>query len=164
MLLEALRHPPSIEEANEHPLSGQIGGWLHRLRAAAHPPASPEAIAYRLDCPPLPGSPFVIELRVVRVSKSGGWGGDRALPSAQLQNPTANYVAPVDRAVIQLLCGGPWSSQLQVSDDPEIIDLALRRMIATGRCWWQDLASPPLTLGPPRHGRLVWKSGATDAR
>jgi superfamily II DNA or RNA helicase len=160
VLLEALRNPPPIEEANENPLSGQVGGWLHRLRVAAVPPTSPEAIAYRLDCLPSPGLPFVIELRVVRISKSGGWGSDRALPSAQLQNPTANYVTPVDRSIIRLLRYGSWSSQLQVGEDPEIVDLALRRMISTGRCWWQDLASPPLTLGSPLRGRLIWQVGS----
>src|ERR1700751_6115690 len=103
VLLEALRNPPPVAEPQENPLEGAVGGWLPRRRVAAHPPASPEAIAYRLDTPPHPGSPFVIDLRVVRILKSGEWGADRPLPAAQLQNPTANYVTPVDRAAIQLL-------------------------------------------------------------
>src|SRR5260370_33615619 len=138
---------------------GPVGGWLHQLRQAALPPASPEAIVYRLDCPPQPGSPFVVDLRVVRVRKSGGWSAGRALPSSQLQNATANYLMPVDRAIIQLLCNGSWSSQLQLPEDPEIVDLAMRRMIATGRCHWHDLASPPMALGPARHVGLAWQLG-----
>jgi superfamily II DNA or RNA helicase len=160
VLLEALHNPPPIEQAEENPLSGPVGGWLHHLQQAASPPASPEAIAYRFDRPPHPGLPFSIELRVVRILKTGDWGAARTLPSVQLQNPTANYVTPADRAIIQLLRNGSWSSQLQLAEDPEIVDLALRRMIATGRARWQDLASPPLGLGPARHGRLAWEVGA----
>ncbi len=159
VLLEALRNPPSVERADENLLDGAVGGWLHQLRQAVQPPASPETIAYRLDWPMAPGSPFVIDLRVVRILKSGGWGADRALPSQQLQNPTANYMTPTDRGIIRLLHGGPWNSQLQLSEDPEIADLAMRRMLATGRCRWQNVASPPLALGPGRPGRFSWQVG-----
>jgi hypothetical protein len=103
---------------------------------------------------------FVIDLRVVRILKSGDWGADRALPMQQLQNPTANYMTSIDRVAIGLLQGGPWSCQLQLSQDPEIADLAMRRMLATGRCRWQNLASPALQPGPSRRGRLCWQVGA----
>src|SRR5580700_4620772 len=160
VLLEALRNPPSVERAEENLLDGPVGGWLHQLRQAVQPPASPEAIAYRLDWPMAPGSPFVIDLRVLRILKSGQWGADRALPAQQLQNATANYLTPADRGVIRLLGGGSWSSRLQLSEDPEIADLAMRRILATGRCRWQNLASPPLALGPSRPGRFSWQVGA----
>jgi superfamily II DNA or RNA helicase len=160
VLLEALRNPPAVHRVEENLLDGAVGGWLHQLRQAVQPPASPETIAYRLDWPTAPGFPFVIDLRVVRILKSGGWGADRALPSQQLQNPTANYMTPTDRDIIRLLRGGPWNSQLQLSEDPEIADLAMRRILATGRCRWQNLASPRLALGPDRPGRLSWQVGA----
>jgi superfamily II DNA or RNA helicase len=160
VLLEALRNPPAVHRVEENLLDGAVGGWLHQLRQAVQPPASPETIAYRLDWPTAPGFPFVIDLRVVRILKSGGWGADRALPSQQLQNPTANYMTPTDRDIIRLLRGGPWNSQLQLSEDPEIADLAMRRILATGRCRWQNLASPRLALGPERPGRLSWQVGA----
>ena len=160
VLLEALRNPPQVERVEENVLDGAVGGWLHQLRQAVQPPASPETIAYRLDWPTAPGFPFVIDLRVVRILKSGGWGADRALPSQQLQNPTANYMTPTDRDIIRLLRGGPWSSQLQLSEDAEIADLAMRRILATGRCRWQNVASPPLALGPGRPGRFSWQVGA----
>jgi superfamily II DNA or RNA helicase len=160
VLLEALRNPPPVERAEENLLNGAVGGWLHQLRQAVQPPASPEAIAYRLDWPMAPGSPFVIDLRVVRILKSGEWGADRGLPSQQLANATANYLTPTDRGIIKLLQGGSWSSQLRLPDDPEIADLAMRRIIATGRCRWQNVASPPLALGANRPGRLSWQVGA----
>jgi superfamily II DNA or RNA helicase len=160
VLLAALRDPPPVDRAEENLLDGAVGGWLHQLRQAVQPPASPETVAYRLDWPMAPGSPFVIDLRVVRILKSGEWGADRALPSQQLQNATANYLTPADRGIIRLLGGGSWSPQLQLSEDPEIADLAMRRILATGRCRWQNLASPPLALGPGRSGRFTWQVGA----
>ena len=160
VLLAALRNPPSVERAEENLLEGAVGGWLHQLRQAVQPPALPQTVAYRLDWPMAPGSPFVIDLRIVRILKSGQWGADRALPAQQLQNATANYLTPADRGIIRLMGGGSWSPQLQVPEDPEIADLAMRRIVATGRCRWQNLASPPLALGPSRPGRLSWQVGA----
>ena len=160
VLLEALRNPPPVERAEENVLDGAVAGWLQRLRQAVHPAASPEAVAYRLDWPVTPGLPFHIDLRVVRILKSGEWGADRALPMQQLQTPSANYMTPTDRTIVGLLEGGPWSSQLRLPEDPEIADLAMRRMLATGRCRWQNLASPALELGPGLPGRLCWEIGA----
>src|ERR1700736_178271 len=67
---------------------GSGRGLAAPAAAGRVPAASPEAIVYRLDCPPQPGSPFVVDLRVVRVRKSGGWSAGRALPSSQLHNAT----------------------------------------------------------------------------
>ncbi len=159
VLLEALQNPPAIEGTESDPLVGPVGGWLHQLRRAARPTAAPDELGYRLDHPARPGLPFVLDLRVVRVLKSGGWGADRPLPAGQLQNATAKYLGPADRAVLQLLRDGLGRSPPPLPEDPDLVDLLLHRIIATGRCRWQNLASPPLTLGPPRHGRLAWQLG-----
>jgi superfamily II DNA or RNA helicase len=160
VLLEALANPPSVEGGEPDTLPGPVGGWLNQLQQAARPAAAPDEIAYRLDHPAQPGLPFLLELRVIRVLKSGGWGADRPLPAGQLQNPTAKYLRPADRAVLQLLRDGLGRSPPPLPEDPDLIDLLLHRMVATQRCCWQDLASPPLTLGPPRHGRLAWRLGS----
>jgi hypothetical protein len=157
VLLEALASPPTVEGTEPDMLPGVVGGWLQRLHQAARLEASPDEIAYRLDHPAQPGLPFVLDLRVVRILKSGGWGADRPLPAGQLQNPTAKYFRPNDRAVLQLLRDALGRSPPPLPEDPDLIDLLLHRMVATERCCWQDLASPPLTLGPPRHGRLAWR-------
>jgi superfamily II DNA or RNA helicase len=160
VLLEALANPPAVEGNDGDWLPGPVGGWLHQLRQAARPAAASDEIAYRLDYPSRPGLPFVFDLRVVRVLKTGGWGADRALPSGQLQNPTAKYFRPVDRAIWQLLRDPLGRSPPPLPEDPDLLDLLLRRIIDTGRCRWQDLASPPLKLGPPRRGRLAWQLGS----
>ena len=159
VLLEALAHPPAIEGTEGDPLVGPVGGWLQQLRQAARPARAADEIAYLLDQPARPGLPFVLDLRIVRVLKSGGWGDDRSLPAGQLQNPTAKYFRPADRAVLQLLRDPLGRSPPPLPEDPDLVDLLLRRIIETGRCRWQDLASPSLKLGPPRHGRLAWRLG-----
>jgi superfamily II DNA or RNA helicase len=159
VLLEALANPPAIEGTEGDPLVGPVGGWLHQLREAARPAAAPDEIAYRLDHPSRLGLPFVLDLRVVRVLRAGGWGDDRAIPAGQMQNPTAKYFRPADRAVLQLLRDPLGRLPPPLPEDPDLVDLLLRRIIDTGRCRWQDLASPPLTLGPPRHGRFAWRLG-----
>jgi superfamily II DNA or RNA helicase len=160
VLLEALANPPAIEGARGDPLAGPLGSWLNQLRQAARPPAASEAIAYRLDHAVRPGLPFVLDLRVVRILKSGSWGADRPFPAGQLQNPTAKYLRPVDCAILLLLRDGLGSSPPPLPEDPDLVDLLLRRIVATGRCRWQHLASPPLMLGPPRGGRLTWRLGS----
>ena len=127
-----------------------VGGWLHQLRQP------------RIRRPRRKRSPIASTARRSRVrplssicascgsSNPASGAPIGPCPPQQLQNPTANYLTPADRAIIRLLRGGPWSSQLQLAEDPEIADLAMRRMLATGRCRWQDLASPPLALGPGR--------------
>ena len=159
VLLEALANPPAIEGTEGDPLVGPVGGWLHQLRQAARPAAAPDELAYRLDHPERPGLPFVLDLRVVRILKSGDWGADRPLPAGQLQNATAKYLRPADRAVLQLLRDGLGRSPPPIPEDPDLVDLLLRRIIATGHCRWRELSSAPLNLGPPRHGRLAWRLG-----
>jgi superfamily II DNA or RNA helicase len=160
VLLEALAHPPAIEGTTEgDSLVGPVGGWLHQLRQATEPASAPDEIAYRLDHPARPGLPLVLEPRVVRVLKSGDWGADRPLPAGQMQNPTAKYFRQADRRIAQLLRDPLGRSPPPLPEDPDLVDLLLRRVIDTGRCRWQELASPPLKLGPPRRGRLAWQLG-----
>jgi superfamily II DNA or RNA helicase len=159
VLLEALEHPPRIDGVAPDPLAGVVADWLQQLRQSATEPTAAEEIAYRLDFAPHPETPFLLDARIVRRLKAGGWGASRTLPLSQLQNPTANYVRRADRAVFQLLRAHAWQTPLPVPQDPDLVDLLLRRMIATGRCRWRDLTAPPLALGPPRQGRLCWQTG-----
>jgi superfamily II DNA or RNA helicase len=159
VLLEALANPPAIEGTEDDPLVGPVGGWLHQLRQAALPGAAQDEIAYRLDHSARPGLPFVLDLRVVRILKSGVWGADRPVPAGQLQNPTAKYFRPADRGISQLLRDPMGRTPPPLPEDPDLVDLLLHRIIDTGRGRWQDLASPPLKLGPPHRGHLAWRLG-----
>ena len=160
VLLAALENPPPLQPVQKDPLDGPVGDWLHQFAHAATAAPAPEEIVYRLDRAPRPGASVVLDLRVARVLKSGGWGGDRMCPLQQLQNPTAKYVQPDDRALLRLLSSGLWQSPPPLLADPDLVDLLMQRIVATGRCRWRQLDSPPLGLGPPLPGRLAWQLGS----
>jgi len=146
VFLEALSNPPQ-EIAIADPLGGSLAGWLDRLRRGSSKPARPpEEIVFRIDVSPQPGRPFTLDLRVVRVLKSGTYGADRACPSA-LDISTARYVQPEDRLIARLLRGSA-SGSAQLPDDPDALHLLMHQIVATGRCRWRDIAGPPLALGP----------------
>jgi SNF2-related domain/Helicase conserved C-terminal domain/SWIM zinc finger len=161
VFLEALRRPPQgIVGAD--PLAGSVGGWLDRLRRiSAHPDRSREEIVYVIDMPPHPGQPFILEMRVARVLKSGAYGADRACPSG-LETSMAGYVQPEDRLITRLL-GGSASTPLQLPDDGEVMRLMMEKVVATGRCRWRQIAAPPLARGPLRSARVGWQL-AEDGR
>jgi superfamily II DNA or RNA helicase len=157
VFLEALRNPPPAIAGGD-PLGGLVAGWLDRLRRGSGDPARhAEEIVFRLDEPPAPGQPFTLELRVARVLKSGGYGADRACPSG-LEISTARFVQPEDRLIARLLPGFSGGSA-QLPDDPDALNLALHRIVATGRCRWRAVACAPLALGPRRSARLGWRLG-----
>jgi superfamily II DNA or RNA helicase len=155
VLLEALKNPPEgMVEAD--PLSGPVADWLDGLRRGGNSRTRPpEEIVYRLDGPRFPGQAFTVEPRVVRILKSGAYGAERACPSG-VEISNARYVRAEDRLIARLMRGMGWGMP-QLPDDPETIDLAMRRILATGRCCWREVASPMLALGPPRCARLCWQ-------
>jgi hypothetical protein len=160
-LLEALQNPPTLDAVASDPLAGPVGVWLDQLAQAASASPAPEEPAYRLDCPHHSGAALMLELHVVRRLKTGGWGAERSFPLQQLSNPTAKYVQPQDRAVLHLIpMSGISQSHLPLREDPDLVDLLLRRMLTTGRSRWRRLDSPPLCVGEAMPGRLVWTLGA----
>ena len=157
VLLEALSNPPQGIVAAD-PLGGSVAGWLDRLRRGSSKPVrTPEEIIFRVDTSPHPGQPFTLDLRVARVLKSGAYGADRSCPSG-LETSTAKYVQPEDRLIARLMRSLSFGSP-QLPDDPDTLHLVMERIIATGRCRWREIASPPLALGPRRSARLGWQLG-----
>jgi superfamily II DNA or RNA helicase len=162
-LLQALATPPEDTGQLSDPFAGPLGEWLSQLRKATTSPGrSPEELVYRLDAPTQSGARFELDLRLVRRLKSGEYSADRPCPPQQLQNPTANYLSPADRAIARHL-RTTWHSGVFLPEDPDLIDLLMRRIVVTGRCRWRTVNGPALTLGPPRAGRLAWWVG-TDGR
>jgi len=91
------------------------------------------------------------------VLKSGAYGANRSCPSG-LETSTAKYVQPEDRLIARLMRSLSFGSP-QLPDDPDTLHLVMQRIIATGRCCWREIASPPLALGPRRSARLGWQLG-----
>jgi hypothetical protein len=99
-----------------------------------------------------------IGIQVVRRLKAGGYGQPRRYGIDTLATSTAAFVQPEDTTIGRLLLsGGLRTVPPTLPDDPDVMDLILRRLIGTGRCHWHDKDTPPLTLGPARPTSLDWQ-------
>ena len=145
-------------------LAGPVGDWLDRLTAGTAPAAETkrgpvlEQVLYVLRQGGM-GARLRLEVDVLaaRPAKAGGYGKPRAYPAHQLATRSARFVTSADALIGRLMTGPDIGRSLP--DDAETIDLAMDRMLATGRCHWLDLTSPALTRGPERAGHLAWRLG-----
>jgi len=162
VLLQAIEQPPAGLAAKPvDPLEGPVGAWLAQLPQS--PQSQPEAIdtaetlVYRLDRPRNSGRSFTLEARIVRPLKSGRYGAGRSCNLGDLQSSPARCVAPEDRLIARLMRNGHYWTTPSLPDDPATMALLMRHLIETGRCYWRDINSAPLALGPPRRGGFAWR-------
>jgi hypothetical protein len=143
------------------PLAGPVGYWLKTVSAALPVIGGGDAaerVIYLLDTASDPRASLQIGIQVVRRLKSGGYGKPRRYGIDTLATSTAAFVQPEDMAIGRLLLSaGLWAGPPRLPDDPDVMDLVLRRLVGTGRCHWQDKDAPPLTLGPARSASLDWQ-------
>ena len=148
------------------PLAGPVRFWLETLATVAAPPAdrgpAPERILYILDSVATAGGrTAALQVIVTRPLKSGGMGAGRPYDIHNLTHGTAKFLTLEDALIGQLLTSRNYSYGRALPDDPAQLDLAFRRMVATGRCHYRDKDAPPLAEGPERPGRLTWSLGPT---
>jgi hypothetical protein len=95
-----------------------------------------------------------------RELKKGGYGAPQSLTPGQISNTAAQYVTPRDKLIAYLMpgCYSSWTPESYTPDEPEVYDLALREMIATGRCFLESPDTPPLKLGAEKAGGLEWQA------
>ena len=107
-----------------------------------------------------PDNLLTVEIIAAFITKRGSYGRERNCYVEQLIESNANYVLPEDVALARLWrkVGNSYYYRLgsTLSDDPELFDILLKRIIETGRCHWMDKNNPPLILGVPRSGQLQW--------
>ncbi len=152
---------PLLANSPLDPLSGPLADWLSRLQAATATGSSPamEMLVFVLDVATNHGfgQHTTVTPGAARRLKSGGLGQPRSVQLSTVAASTAQYVRPEDRLIAQILTLGWRYSTNALPPDAEAADLALRRMMATGRCYWKSKDTLPLSLGPPRSGRLAWR-------
>ena len=148
------------------PLAGPVRFWLETLATVAAPTAdrgpAAERILYILDSVATAGGrTAALQVIVTRPLKSGGMGAGRPYDIHNLTHGTAKFLTLEDALIGQLLTSRNYSYGRALPDDPAQLDLAFRRMVATGRCHYRDKDAPPLAEGPERPGRLTWSLGPT---
>jgi superfamily II DNA or RNA helicase len=156
---------PSRPPRPADPLAGPVAAWLGMLAESADESAhaaGKERVIYILDLRPFGHSEQLsIDAAAVRSLKTGGYGRPRRLQLSTLVTSNAEYVRAEDRAIARLLTLESWRASLGTTlpDDPILAEIAMRRLIASGRCHWRSKDASPLTVGECRSGRVEWRLG-----
>ena len=157
--------PPPPTRPAPDPLAGPVAYWLETLATAAAPRAArgagPERVLYILGRHQAgPRLEARIEPVVTRLLKAGGYGALRRYEPYRLAQRSAGFVTLEDSLIGHLLSGGTHMPS-GLPDDPHRVQEGLQRILATGRCHFEEKDSPPLAPGPDRRGRLGWAIGPT---
>ena len=157
-------HPGTQAEPPE-----AIKGWFHRVAIAADRPIveeTGERLLYLLQPAPSDAHAVAVELAVVRPLKGGGLSKGRRLNLANFlySHGQHGYVLPVDRDILAILRGisaGGWAPSLSLHGP--LGQIALHRMVATGRCHWRASDTAPLSEGPTQDLAPAWREFADGA-
>ncbi len=155
--------PAAPGPAGEVALPYELAGWLSTLRAdeavtddEAFPSGVHQRLHYVLSIaePPRGGPALVVRPFTVRLAVSGRISHARQYVVHQVGAPP-RYLRPSDRVVLARLRRAT-ADRLNRTMDEDPID-TLRRILATGRAFWEAVDGPRVTEGKPRPGRVVWK-------
>ncbi len=137
--------------------------WLDAFTRDDAPAPQPgnEFIVYLLRPTREPGV-LEVQFVITRHLKRGGLGKGR---TAQLYNFTDDYQMPryatdEDRDIGRLINALPGHTWDQQTLRGELGALALRRIVASGRGFWQGIDGPPLLPGEARELQLHWQTDA----
>ena len=176
-LLQTLHEGPQALTVNNDDM---VDEWLESLKQASqkttseHPPttASPFRLLYILESNPEHHDPYALQLTTqkVRLLKKGGYGKPSAFPLEKANETyyANDFLAPIDRDISQLITNARnyyyFNYTNQYTLKREMGELALKKMLQTGRCHWGDKDNPPLTLGAPRPATFEWRNIADGGR
>ena len=139
----------------------QIDFWLNRLADTRKPEQwtpglGEQTLLYVLA--PSTHKPQQVEVRllITRLLKNGkGYGKPYTLPIYETHGPRLQKAAqPVDHAIVRLLGSLQGYSALELRGD--LGAMALLRMLATGRTYWQNIKGQALEPGEPRRLQAAW--------
>jgi len=167
---EPLSPTPGRQAQGDDPLPPHISQWIAALERSqasdseAYPPDAPNRLIYVFSAPDHRHAPSFLHVEALSASvlKSGGFSSSASKPdffNLLSENPP-RYIRPSDVKIVRWLSvarGTAYSGPIRLRDDAawEIIEAA----IATGRARLDSLHGSPLTLGPDRPGKIVWKLG-----
>ncbi|MGE0415884.1 MAG: SNF2-related protein, partial [Acetobacteraceae bacterium] len=161
------RAPPRGRKSapdKDAPLPLPIADWLSDLQTGAdddsetYPASIRNRVLYVLSreahqsgVPALRIQPFTATLR-----KSGGLSSVRQLPPHHV--PTnVRFLRPSDKVILSRLARRAYGGGSPASDDDP--DDTLRRILATGRTFWNSIEGPQLREGAARPGQITWDLG-----
>ena len=98
---------------------------------------------------------------IARLMKTGEYKSTRDISPAQIARSQARYVTPNDALIARLLQDDSQYHYSGFSSPPasaEILDLVMRCVLESERCFFQTCEGTPLALGKPRRGKLGWRT------
>lgn len=179
---EPMSHPDSVRAAPAQRLAPALADWLGavaRAEAAAvaggsgedYPEGVTQRLIYLLGPGSFKGGMPSLQLQIVstRLLKSGLMSQSFSSydPLNFAQNGPSRHHLPSDQLILGAINAIP---RAVVPNRSLVLAGAagapiLRDILATGRARWIDLNAKPLTAGPPRDGRFVWRAeGDTTMR
>ena len=107
-------------------------------------------------------SPQYLHIRPVIAAylNNGGFSAPRRTTPNQLAYSTAQYVTLEDNLIGKLMRDCIHSKESEFRSppcDPEVFDLVLRKVLATGRSFFHSASSQPLSLGEKKLAKLGWR-------
>lgn len=168
-LIDYRKRTPPADSGQNH-----VEGWLEKLKIASHSRTGtasesyPEYIPYRLlyvlseDTSGREQRALQVTTFKVRKLKKGGFGKPAHIALENVLNSysASEFAQPSDKEIARLLVDGNtfyytnYSSHHALKSD--IGELALQKMVLTGRCYWEDIDEEPLSLGAPRSIDFFW--------
>ncbi len=139
----------------------QVSKWLESVQNLftdpnAYPPDVPLRVFYVLSRDEKGVS---VEIVSTRALKTGGYGKtSRVNLNAIYSHQWPRHVMPIDVRIIEAVAKGLGRAGYEARYRLAGGDGArtLPEMVASGRCVWEDVNTPPLALGPIRKGGLAW--------
>ena len=105
----------------------------------------------------------------VRLLKKGGYGKPSKYPLEKIRGSYADrFVSPVDKDIAQILADSNAYYYYDYDNSyflrGEMGELALRKMLSSGRCYWKHNDSPPLSIGNSHKLEFFWQKEAGGQR
>ena len=172
-----MRHPevapgptPGKPGQGDEPLPAHISHWIAMLERSqtadseSFPPDAQSRLVYVFSVSEYCHAPSFLHVEAwsARVLKNGGFSNSPSRPelSNLLSENAPRYVRPSDVKIVRWLSvarGSGYGGPIRIKDDAawEIIEAA----IATGRARLDSVHGSPLTIGPERTAKIVWKLG-----
>ncbi|MDT8410621.1 MAG: DEAD/DEAH box helicase [Wenzhouxiangellaceae bacterium] len=148
--------PPEESDRDE------VTEWLAELGADAKAATAPseDALLYLILPPPAHASEPSVKFLIAQRKRDGQWGKGRKTYPAALndQDSQAAYLRPIDEEILSLLRSAmqrPQSVGIGLSGVAG--QLALIRMVQSGRAFWTRDRLGPLQLGDARRLGMEWK-------
>ncbi len=174
-LLQSLKR----SELKKIPPQEITDSWLEKLKATTTPIStldderyqqSPYRLLYLLKA--IPDGHQCHKLRVmpvkVRLLKKGGYGkpSSYSMHNARYEFNASAFILEADRDIARLLTsssdpdfmGFGYKREESYLLERDFGELALNKMLATGRCHWLDPKEPPLRLNDPREIHFSWQA------